>query len=782
MKLARRVSFIVVPATAVVLLVISYLTWSLLQEQVKENELATTHLEFENALVDLERTILGAEVLLVEATKHQRLFAEYLTSTKHFQAYTLNTAYLDLAYQASKAISGFRAIAALNADDETIIKVDIEQLRAFDLTEHPLSELEQNAYAQLKAYLLRTGSTKGFITFSTGDRIELMVVEIFSPSVREGDTAIWSSDHFALVLIVNPQLLNALIVDDRIKFETLGPSKFSLGFADQSVLIEETDEEIGLTLETSLYRVTKHISLADISQAMESITSSIFLVFIAALVILYTVIGRLLRNQILQPISALAELIQKSIQQGRVMLSPRIETNEIDALNNQYVGLMEQIQELANRDELTKLPNRAEFVRLIEAEIEMNPNNRYGLLYLDLDRFKQVNDYYGHDEGDKLLVRFAQQLEQAVELFLDRRGGTVTQKRKFVSRLSGDEFALFVAESEENGSSIELAMDLLEKFGVGYETEHGVLHVGVSVGISSYPLDAQDAESLLTCADEAMFEAKSNGRNRFELYGVEIQQINASKRTMQRSLVESFDSDSFYLAFQPIYRSTDLKIKGAEVLLRSRHPELEKAGTQAFIRVAETNGSIIQVDKWVIQTAMARLTEIQKIRPGFFFAINFSAAELVASGFVDLVAEGIIENNLDPTLIELEITETRLIDLGEQASHTLTELGKLGVSISLDDFGTGYNSFSRLNNPAIKKLKIDRSFVNALSTSDADANMVEIILGVARLYDLSVVAEGVETQTQMEFLRDEQCHQLQGYLLSKPLAWHKLIALLDSSD
>lgn len=434
------------------------------------------------------------------------------------------------------------------------------------------------------------------------------------------------------------------------------------------------------------------------------------------------------------------------------------------------------MHKMAFFDRLTGLPNRWNVKKRLDSLLlkAKKKNEHIGLLYIDLDNFKKVNDNYGHDMGDKLLRVFSDRLRQLAEEF----------NQSFqveLGRMAGDEFVVVVKDPHHSDRAREVALKILQVFDSGLPVE-GISHsVYASVGIALYPENATTAEELIHCADLAMYQAKGNGRNRVEYFSDEQARALRDQDLIERALRVSLQNNYFSLVYMPMFDCQTLEIVGLEVLLRAENLQRLGIGPDRFIPIAEKTRLIKEIDLWVIDNAMARLVELQAAT-GFSgkFCINISGVELCNELFPAKVKQLIDTHGVTPSLIEFEITETAFV-LDDIKSRTiLRQLRDLGVSLALDDFGTGFTAFSQLINYPADCLKIDRSFVNDLFSVDvARHKMVRIIEDLAELYGLRVVAEGVETKEQLEYLQEIGCDWVQGYYLSRPLQWDALLSFID---
>ncbi len=438
----------------------------------------------------------------------------------------------------------------------------------------------------------------------------------------------------------------------------------------------------------------------------------------------------------------------------------------------------EDLRKLAYYDALTGLPNRRNFrtnlTRLLRrADKE---GKRVSLLYIDLDNFKQVNDNYGHEVGDNLLCHFSDRLKEAV------RPTDIVINDKFdeLARLGGDEFVVILNDTATPESAASVAERVLGIFENGFETIENTHSVFASIGIAVFPEDAETPDELLHRADLAMYEAKRNGRNRFEFYTKNITEILWEQRRIEDGLNIALELNLFSLVYMPLFCCRSLEIVGVEVLLRCPNLAVDGIGPDQFIPVAEKLGLIKSIDLWVIENSFIRFSDLQ-LTHGFAgkLCINISGVELKNELFPKKVGALLEKYQILPSFIELEITETAFVQGDSQSLETLDQLKALGVTLALDDFGTGYTAFGQLNNYPVDCLKIDGSFVGDIFLEHAGRKkMVNVINNLGKLYELRVVAEGVETQSQLEYLQGIGCDWVQGYFLSYPLKEAELIEFL----
>lgn len=440
----------------------------------------------------------------------------------------------------------------------------------------------------------------------------------------------------------------------------------------------------------------------------------------------------------------------------------------------------DDIRQMAYYDMLTGLPNRWSFKTNLERLLTRagKDKQRVGLLYIDLDNFKQVNDQYGHEAGDQLLLKFSERLWEAIRP-TDQLFNPQTEN---VARLAGDEFVLLLPNIKEPLDASTVATRILSIFDGGFKVDDMTHMVYASIGIAVYPDDATEPSDLLHHADAAMYDAKHSGRNCFRFFTQKIADSLRQRQLIEKGLRLALSEGHFSLVYMPIFDCKDNTIVAVEVLLRCKSPELDGVGPDDFIPVAETTGLIKNIDLWVIDNALQALVILQKEH--HFkgkICINISGVELHNEPFPAQVKNLLEHHKVAPENVEFEVTETAFVADDVSALETLKALDALGVSLALDDFGTGYTAFSQLIHYPADCLKIDRSFVNDLfSEREARNKMVMIIKNLAKLYELRVIAEGVETEAQLTYLKEHGCDWAQGYYLSRPLHWDDLLTLLST--
>jgi diguanylate cyclase (GGDEF)-like protein/PAS domain S-box-containing protein len=445
----------------------------------------------------------------------------------------------------------------------------------------------------------------------------------------------------------------------------------------------------------------------------------------------------------------------------------------------------EQVRQLAYFDTVTGLPNRVQFHHALDDALQdaRRHGTKLAVLFLDLDHFKRINDTLGHAKGDHLLQIFAERLAHGV-----RRSDTVSRGDRFgegstVARLGGDEFTILLRRIESSDDAARVASRILEALSAPFDLGSREVVVDASIGIALYPEDGRNADGLLMHADLAMYHAKSRGRANFQFYHQDLNVKAMERLWLESELRRALMLAQLTLEFQPQLDLASGQVIGVEALLRWHHPERGRIPPDKFIPLAEESGLIGPIGAWVLSSACAQAKAwldqgLGEIR----VAVNISSEQLRQPHFVDQVAQALAETGLPPRLLELEITESTAMAEPEIMVLRLTELKRMGVDLAIDDFGTGYSSLAYLQRFPLDRLKIDRSFVRHVVSSTNDAGIVTAIIAMAHQLSFEVVAEGVETDDQLAFLRAHGCDQVQGYLASPPLTAERFVAWLRCRD
>ncbi|HET8699777.1 MAG TPA: EAL domain-containing protein [Gammaproteobacteria bacterium] len=419
----------------------------------------------------------------------------------------------------------------------------------------------------------------------------------------------------------------------------------------------------------------------------------------------------------------------------------------------------DRVQYLATHDKLTGLPNRAVFGELLDHAIDaaQRRDHRCAVLFIDLDRFKIVNDSLGHEAGDVLLKEMAARLRSCM------------RQSDVLARLGGDEFVVLLEEVNDENEAADVAKKVLSSVLVPVQIMGHECRITASIGIATYPVDARDAQTLMKHADMAMYLAKEEGKNNFQFYSKHSSPMSVERLVLETHLARALERKEFTVQYQPKVDMRSGEIKGAEALLRWWNPEVGTVSPAQFIPVAEDSGLIVPIGKWVLATACEQNVAWQRRGlPKIVMSVNMSPRQFKDPALIDDIAEVLARTGMPPELLELEITESMIMHNVDMAAAKAEAIRKLGVRLAIDDFGTGYSSLSQLKRFPIDTLKVDRSFVRDIPHNAEDKAITEAIIALGKALGVTVVAEGVETAQQHEFLRVNACDEMQGFFFSRP--------------
>jgi len=439
---------------------------------------------------------------------------------------------------------------------------------------------------------------------------------------------------------------------------------------------------------------------------------------------------------------------------------------ELSVKYEEMKDIQEKLRHNVYHDSLTGLPNRLCLSEHMQDIIKAKKDGLCALLYVDSDNFKFINDTLGHSYGDKLIIRMGKRLS------------SIMRKNQQIYRLGGDEFIICYYDVRSLKDVEEFAEKIIRNFNKPFVIAGSTLYVTVSVGIAIYPDHGTNTEDLLRHADLAMYKAKAEGKNRYYIYNRDLQVEFDKRMKIEKNLRGALGNNEFFLHYQPQVDLLEGKITGFEALIRWNNPELGFVSPLDFINIAEETHLIIPIGQWVLRNACLFLKKLNDMgHQNLMIAVNVSILQLLQDDFVDMVLAVIEEFGLKPRQLELEITESIMMQSFQNIRTRLLQLRKAGVRIALDDFGKGYSSLSYLGQLPINTLKIDKSFIDALLTGKMGESFIDTIVMMGRKMGLVVLAEGVEKKEQMEYLMKHKCHRAQGYYISKPMPEERAILL-----
>jgi diguanylate cyclase (GGDEF)-like protein/PAS domain S-box-containing protein len=429
----------------------------------------------------------------------------------------------------------------------------------------------------------------------------------------------------------------------------------------------------------------------------------------------------------------------------------------------------EKIEYLATHDVLTGLPNRLMFSQLLNHAIQaaQRYKRQLAVFFIDLDRFKIINDTLGHEAGDMLLQEIATRLRQTLRAV------------DVIARLGGDEFVILIEEVNGMGPVATVARTVLSTVIKPMTIMDQECRITASIGISIYPKDGEDEQSLMKKADIAMYFAKEEGKNNYQFYSKGIKSQSIERLLIETNLRQALKLGEFYLHYQAKLNFKTGAITGVEALLRWQNPSLGSVPPQQLIPVAEETGLIVPIGRWVLKTACAQNVAWQRQGlPPVCMAVNLSLRQLTDAGLIEDIKTVLEDSGMSPDLLELEITESMVMQDPERMIKVLSQIKGLGVRLAIDDFGTGYSSLAQLRHFPVDTLKVDRAFIRNIPDNSEDKAITEAIIAMGKTLSLTVVAEGVETQEQMDFLQERACDEMQGFYLSKPVVPEQFAELL----
>jgi predicted signal transduction protein with EAL and GGDEF domain len=514
-------------------------------------------------------------------------------------------------------------------------------------------------------------------------------------------------------------------------------------------------------------------------------------------VVATSIFSYLIAVRTLRPILLVTQAAQTAASGDLDIFLERQSSDEIGDLSDSF-GLMikrlrgsiARVQRLAYVDPITDLPNRTHFKRVVERQISIAKlSDKVGaVLFMDMDRFKTVNDTLGHALGDRLLEMFAERIKVVVqsydnvELPLDKTMSMIAESdgQAIFARLGGDEFTVLLPHITQPAEASRLAQRILRSLQDAFELGGQSVTIGASIGIACFPGNGEDYDTLMRNADTAMYHAKELGRNNYQFFSADLNRRALERLVLESQLREAIAQKQFEVFYQPQVDARTRGLVGVEALVRWRHPTVGLVTPETFIDLAEEAGLIHEIGAFVLRAAVAQaavwLSENNPVR----VSVNVSASQFNRADFVSLVTDALEASNLDPCWLELEVTETLTMQNNEAVEARLARLRDIGIAIAMDDFGTGYSNLALLKRLQFDRLKIDRSFVSDIGNFEDARTIVSTILAMAQTFGYNVVAEGVETEEQAAILEAGGCHVLQGYLISRPLPLDAFNAWRDS--
>ncbi len=536
---------------------------------------------------------------------------------------------------------------------------------------------------------------------------------------------------------------------------------------------------VKIPLEKDYLLLSAYMNKQELQEALYE-SKKMLIISIISIVIVTLIISLIMLNRLLSvPLKRLLDgigVIAKGDYSHKISIKSDDELGLISQEFNKMAHTIKeremQLDELAHYDVLTKMPNRAMFLANLESAINRAERNKTKLavFFLDLDEFKNINDTLGHNIGDKLLVKVANNLSK------------VMRRNDLLARIGGDEFNILVEDLGSAVTAEEIAVKMIEQMNLPIEIEHNQIHITGSIGIAIYPDDARDFMTLLKNADIAMYDAKDKGKNRYKFFSQELSTSLEQRTIMLKELKNALSNNELELYYQPKFSLQNGKIYAAEALIRWKSAKLGFVTPDQFIPLAEESGEIIQIGAWVIEQACKDFALWKKLNlPISQVSVNVSNVQFAQPGIIRTLQDAIKNAAIEAKSLEIEMTESYVYENSNQALEVLHRIREIGIDIAMDDFGTGYSSMSYLKQLPLSRLKIDKSFIDDIPHSEDDVEITKIIIALAKVMHLEITAEGIETQEQIKFLQSLDCNEGQGYICSKPLPNKDFIDLIKNN-
>lgn len=429
-----------------------------------------------------------------------------------------------------------------------------------------------------------------------------------------------------------------------------------------------------------------------------------------------------------------------------------------------------QLTKLSSLDALTGVENRLQFEKIIQEKIDyaQHNNTKFALLFINIDNFKSINDNLGYHTGDLLLKAIAERLKSSL------------QKNDLIARLNGDEFAIVINDIHTQDGAEYYAKKISATLSSNYHLLNYDIQISCSIGIACHPMSGTTTETLIQRAETAMYHAKKSGRNNYQYYTEEFYTQNKQQFEIETALRSALSNNEIYMCYQPVFRLHPRKFVGMEALMRWKNPRLGLVLPDVFIPIAENIGLITGLGEWALNSACIQAASwLNSGHKNFRLSVNISSRQFLSKDFIPLLKARINKTNLPTKLLELELTESTIMMSTSIAKKTIKEISDLNIGISLDDFGTGYSSLLHLKSLPISTLKIDKTFVMDYNKTSNDARILKAIISLGNNLNINLIAEGIETQEQLQFLIKNKCAQGQGFYLSKPLSTEEMTLFMD---
>lgn len=757
MRLATKVNYILLPVIATVFIISGLITDSINRAQVLnfiENDIKYKSEFIDEKLEQYTFSINSSFQKFVNSNE----YSNFVVAENNYITISRVEAFLDKEFQFTKSsLPGLRTIILLDELGGIIVSIDGRNI--FD--EPTLPELPSELFLKQQLQLPFGSRTELYKTESGS--FKLASVRCFSDTAGFGWERLRDKSKKDCLLAVTD-------VSDLFDYDTFTDGilidEFNLKIEKNEGIRTFFRDDLYFSYVLPMFSYEFKLTPLLISEHLIEFRKQFFLLILLLIIFSFLILKWLITKIIIKPVTLLTKNVERrdgeyiQFQEG---------DDEVSLLNNAYHRLFSSVQQLASFDSLTNLANRNSFNKYLDRLLkdQKKHNTSLTLLYIDLDNFKNVNDHYGHETGDSLLIEFSKRLRDKIRI---TDTYSVVERSYSVARLAGDEFSIVLSDITNTKDIVIVVQRILNMFDDGFIVNGHNHNVKASIGIAISPQDGDDVGTLIKNADAAMYKAKNLGRNRYQFFTAEIEDALNMQLKVERELKASIEYEEFFLVYMPTYEIGTNNVIGAEALLRSPNSVLLECGPDIFIPVAESTGLIKAIDLWVIEQALLALNRwVTDFAFNGMLSVNISAVELHNEHFIQAVTDLLKKYNTPVSQLEFELTETSLVASDKLTIDTLNSLKDIGIKLSLDDFGTGYTGFTQLVHYPVDTLKIDRSFVSQLGESVQSDNFLKVFIELAKIYKLPTVAEGVETYEQLQILEKLGFDFAQGYYFSKPI-------------
>ncbi|WP_144211709.1 bifunctional diguanylate cyclase/phosphodiesterase [Shewanella donghaensis] len=793
MKLRRRIDLILLPAITVVFFTFSFLFYQTAKNYHIDAILSSLTYQFEQVANSNKTNIAAIENMLNYQLQSQEAVDLFNDAKDENIDIRISTQFLNRLTRSTEnefiqdiVIYNIKKqpISYINFDDPF---VDVSMTASTELLINQINtSIQSKSRKRIFANHIQISTTKS-------GHSQIQLYRVFSPFLLVSEPLYSYTDDLVIIQTrLKDYYLTHVFRDITNKYtDNITLDMFQLPLTengngnerDVSVDITEKDDSYHFGVLLFNGRINAILDKDFFTPALTDLKFNIILSALALSLFCFLVLHLLIYKNLIRPVTMLANSVNGMQKGDNMALKPLSRNDEVSDLNNSYIALIERIQQLANNDELTGLSNRAYFNRILEQKIDSSSDcdGLLGLLFIDLDNFKSINDNFGHKAGDSVLVNFAQRLTSTLR---KSSRNSDEQENQFIARLGGDEFVVLIEGISDVKEIEAIAQRIVDIFEFGLKVNDKNYDVHASIGIAFQSGTKIQAEAFLQQADTAMYAAKHGGKNNFCTYNESLDNQLKEYKYIESEVIKALRDKSLYLVFLPVYNTNSMEVISFDVLLRA--PELDKKGIgpDTFISIAEKTDLITKIDLWVIEESFIKLNNLIDLHEfDGTLSINISSRELFNDNFVEDVSSLMQKYHIPPYRVIFEIAETPLLASNEKVLVNLAKLKALGIKLAIDGFGGSYTAFTYLRHYPMDSLKIDRSFLAQMNDVQAgDKPLIDIIYDLAKIHSIDVVIEGVQSEQELNYVKKLGCNTVQGFYLSKPLEWHQAQALVNKTN